>query len=306
MSSSATISAEPLRRADEREMVELGPARPRVRVDEADEVDAVLRMLEQLPRRQLADVARADDDRVLEVQRAAPGDRARDARAPATTSTDGEQPEHDEPRDVQIADAGGPRRHEVAPRAERDEMEDADDLVDRRMVDVLLVPLVEPVELRCDDPERKHRARARRTEGRGASPGVPPETISFARTIGEDEAREVRAEQRAPDEPAAVTRGGRSAAWCRSTPPAFEDRRGPLVESQRVEVDPKRGGLLERAHARCLRGIRCPRPRLDMAHHPVPLPSSPADRPPTPQAEPRSGAHARPDQNGNTVRRGGN
>ena len=44
---------------------------------------------------------------------------------------------------------------EERPRAERDELEDADDLVDRRVVDVLLVSVVQPVELGRDDPERQ-------------------------------------------------------------------------------------------------------------------------------------------------------
>ena len=65
-------------RSDERQVLELGPSRPRVRVDEADEVDAVLRVLEELPSRELADVAGAEDDRVLKVERTAPRDRARD------------------------------------------------------------------------------------------------------------------------------------------------------------------------------------------------------------------------------------
>ncbi len=78
---------QPIGRPDEGEVLELGPARPRVRVDEADEVDAVLRVLEELPRRELADVAGADDDRVLEVERTAPRDRAREARGPTSRST---------------------------------------------------------------------------------------------------------------------------------------------------------------------------------------------------------------------------
>ena len=141
-------------RPDEREVLELGPARPRVRVDEADEVDAVLRVLEELPRRELADVAGADDDRVLEVERTAPGDRAREP-AGRRHEDDGEQPEEDEPRHVRARAAGEPRGDEERPRAERDELEDADDLVDRRVVDVLLVAVVQPVELGRDDPERQ-------------------------------------------------------------------------------------------------------------------------------------------------------
>ena len=64
--------------SDERQVLELGPPCPWVRVDEADEVDAVLRVLEELPSRELADVAGTEDDRVLKVERTASRDRARD------------------------------------------------------------------------------------------------------------------------------------------------------------------------------------------------------------------------------------
>ena len=73
--------AQAVGRPDERQVLELGTARPRMRVDEADEIDAVLGVLEELPRSQLSDVARADDDRVLEVERAAARARARESRA---------------------------------------------------------------------------------------------------------------------------------------------------------------------------------------------------------------------------------
>ena len=118
MSSTETISVRRSAGADEREVLELGPARPRVRVDEADEVDAVLRVLEELPRRELADVAGADDDRVLQVERTAPRDRAREP-AGRRHEDDGEQPEDDEPRHVRAREAGEPRGDEerTTPRA---------------------------------------------------------------------------------------------------------------------------------------------------------------------------------------------
>ena len=82
------------------------------------------------------------------------------------TKTMAKQPEADEARDVRVSRADGPRRDEEQPRAERDEMEDADDLVDRRVVDVLLVALVEPVELGGDDPRRQSPGRAPRLQQR--------------------------------------------------------------------------------------------------------------------------------------------
>ena len=70
---------EPIGRPDEGKVLELGPTWPRARVDEADEVDAVLRVLEELSRRELADIAGTDDDRVLKVERTASRKRPREA-----------------------------------------------------------------------------------------------------------------------------------------------------------------------------------------------------------------------------------
>ena len=62
-------------------MLELGPPLARAVVDEADEVEPVLRMLDQLSCDELADLARADDHGVLEVEQAAAADPARDRTA---------------------------------------------------------------------------------------------------------------------------------------------------------------------------------------------------------------------------------
>ena len=64
-----------VRLADQREVLELGPAFPRIRVDEPDEVDAVLGMLHELARGELSDVTGTEDDRVLEIERTAPRSR---------------------------------------------------------------------------------------------------------------------------------------------------------------------------------------------------------------------------------------
>ena len=71
-SSNAMISGSRSGGADHGRWSSSGRRVARVRVDEADEVDAVLGVLQELPRRELPDVAGADDDRVLEVERAAP------------------------------------------------------------------------------------------------------------------------------------------------------------------------------------------------------------------------------------------
>ena len=75
-----------------------------VRVDEADEVDAVLRVLEELARRELADVAGADDDRVLEVERSCAAPIVRASPRADVTKIDREEPEDDEPRHVRARD----------------------------------------------------------------------------------------------------------------------------------------------------------------------------------------------------------
>ena len=68
---------EPLGRTEQRDVFESGIRLLRLSVDEADEVDAVLGMLLELPRDLLADVTCADDDRVLDVLRAAVAEGAR-------------------------------------------------------------------------------------------------------------------------------------------------------------------------------------------------------------------------------------
>ena len=73
--------------AEHRQLAEVVLAFARVVVDEAEHVDPVLRMLQQLASHHLPDVARADDERVLEVRVGAPHDRARDSCGASTTST---------------------------------------------------------------------------------------------------------------------------------------------------------------------------------------------------------------------------
>ena len=89
--------------------------RLRIVVDEADEAQPELRMLGDLPPEELADVARSDDERVLQEPRAPPCDRASD-RPRAEHAGDRDGPEDDEEglRDVR---AGDRRRDEDRPRA---------------------------------------------------------------------------------------------------------------------------------------------------------------------------------------------
>ena len=146
--------------------------------------------------------------------------------------------------------AGKPRGDEERPRAKGDELEHADDLVDRRVVDVFLIAVVEPVELGRDDPQRQCQQ-----QHRELNPGlrsVPAGHDQLREQIREDQAGSVGSEQSAPHEPAA--------AACRMSiggaAPPLEQRFRPPVEHEHVEIEPRRRGLLEGAHAlRPLSGV---------------------------------------------------
>ena len=94
------------------EVAEVGAQLLRLGVDEADEVDAVLRMLEQLAGDQLADVPGADDRRVFWTY----ADAARDARARASRiGDDGERWQQPERRAASPGSgATSPTSHDVA------------------------------------------------------------------------------------------------------------------------------------------------------------------------------------------------
>jgi hypothetical protein len=109
-------------------------------------------VLEELPSRELADVAGTDDDRVLEVERTPSRCGAGNA-PPDRYEHDRKEPEGDKSRNV-VRDPHGPCRHKVEPRAQRYEMKDADELVNRGMVNVLFVTLIKAVELGRNDPHR--------------------------------------------------------------------------------------------------------------------------------------------------------
>ena len=84
--------------------------RARMVVDEADDVDAVLGMLAQLARDELTDVARADDDRVLDVHDAAPGGGPRDGAA------DDDQEDREDPEPGELLEGRGGHAGDPPPR----------------------------------------------------------------------------------------------------------------------------------------------------------------------------------------------
>ncbi len=137
------------------QVLELGAALLRLRVDEADEVDAVLRVLEDLAAEQLADVTGADDDAVLDVREAEAGGRARDDAAERSRTRARSTQKSAVFVRVGVHDAGCGADDPERPRRHRDQVEDADDVVGGRVLGALLVVVVEAVEPREDDPGRQ-------------------------------------------------------------------------------------------------------------------------------------------------------
>ncbi len=125
----------------------------RLGVDEADEVDPVLGMLQDLAAEQLADVAGADDDAVLNVREAQPRGRAR-GDAAERDERERERPEQGRLLRVDVDAAGRVADDPERPGRHGDQVEDADEIVGGRVLGALLVVVVEPVEPREDDPRR--------------------------------------------------------------------------------------------------------------------------------------------------------
>ena len=104
-------------RPEKRNVLELGPASRRVVIDEADDVDAVLRVLEQLPGDHLADLAGADDHRVLQVEDTLPAEAARAAvRAANTLGIASDQKTASSPRFGSSGKRAGRRARAATPR----------------------------------------------------------------------------------------------------------------------------------------------------------------------------------------------
>ena len=105
------------------------------------------------------------------------------------------------------------RGNEEAPRAERDDLNDANDVVNRRVVCSLLVPVVEAVYPREQHPQRK----ARREEG-DLPTGRDPIQSRIGRRefhgndIRDREADDVGHEKKPPHKPSPPPTGGRPQA----------------------------------------------------------------------------------------------
>src|SRR5204863_1324408 len=107
---------------------DVAPQVLRLRVGEADEIDAVLGMLEDLAGDQLPDVAGADDHGVLDVAGAATDDGSRHE-PHRDHPDDREEPEGRELRLIRMREPDEPGRRIEKPDADGDQVEDRYDLV---------------------------------------------------------------------------------------------------------------------------------------------------------------------------------
>ena len=136
------------------ELAEPGRVSLGFRVDEAEHVDPVLGVLANLLGHELADVARPDDDRVLEIGDRPPAERARERTGAVVTRTIAASQNAIRRWSARIGEPGHLGGEEEHPASHRDEMEDADQVVGGRVVRSLLVGVVEAVEASSDEPER--------------------------------------------------------------------------------------------------------------------------------------------------------
>src|SRR5579862_9423344 len=162
-------------------------------------------MLNDLARDELSDVAGADDDRVLSVARMTSTRRACHASAECDEDRCG-TPEQREFLHRRVDRAGQRGEKVKQPREDRHELEDGDELIDRRMVCPLLVAVVEPAELGGENPEREH-CRGDADLGRLAEP-IEAVATSAREQLSEPQcgrqSENVSEQERAPDQPAAA------------------------------------------------------------------------------------------------------
>ncbi len=137
---------------EHRQVGDLRATVARVLVDEAEEPDAVLGVMLDLPRDKLADIASPDNDAVLRVDVHLAHDRACE-HPPDRDEDQREEPEGDETVDLRMDELRHPAGDEDEPGAERDEREHAERLVGGRVVGARVVELVQAEALREQDPD---------------------------------------------------------------------------------------------------------------------------------------------------------
>ncbi len=173
-------------------------------VDEPDELDAVLTMVQELQRKLLSDGARPDDHRILGIAGEMAAQCARDG-AQRRDQEDREEPEDAEPAEHRLDEMRCHTEQREHPYADGDAAEHADDVVDRRVIGPLLVSVVEALEPEQEDPEREGQE-----QGQVLHPGADP--VCRRARVGheqaceherQNEARDIREQQRTADELAA-------------------------------------------------------------------------------------------------------
>ena len=186
-------------------------------VDEADDVEPVAAVLAHLLGEQARDVARADDEDVLHVRGLASADHA-DEDAEEPDEADRERPEHHEPLERRMGELDDVRADEEDPGSDRDDLEDAEEVVDGRVIGALLVAVVQPVQRARESPRAGRLAQNRTSShcGTTVSTGVGRRNDSLRDDERGHEPDDVREEQQSTHEPAAARAPGRLPQWRRS------------------------------------------------------------------------------------------
>ncbi len=175
----------------------------------------------------------------------------------------GREPERDELVQLDRAHPGEQAAREQEPAADRDDVEDADDVVHAGVVRVPLVAVVEAVQLGHDRPEgQREQERGRLGAQRGVPAGILARVRQDHEPEGERQPDEVGDHQAAPQEPAAAgpptpvqqlarplvhgaeqVRGGR--------PRGVAARRPPSQPGRRMTVDADRRDCTAASLPRC-------------------------------------------------------
>src|SRR5438552_748483 len=111
-------------------------------------------MLEELPRHLLPGPAGADDHSFLDVARVTPACSSCSS-ARKRDEYDCTEPEDADLVDARVAEAPQTGAGEDDPSADRDDVEDSSEVVDRTVICSLLVSVVEAVDLRDEHPDRQ-------------------------------------------------------------------------------------------------------------------------------------------------------
>ena len=183
----------------------------RLGVDEADDVDAIFGVTQQLLGDRLADVSGADDDSVLNEARPCAGSCA--CEGPGQRhQQDRENPEEQEFRHVRVREPCKRCESVEEPRANRDHVEHGRGLIDSGVSRAPVVLAVQPIEPRDQYPSRQREQEEERLRSEVEAPGKPPVEGELGGEEGDEKCRHVGAEQKAPHHPSATVDTRREAS----------------------------------------------------------------------------------------------